>query len=357
MLGCTANPDVIPTQVAEIATHTPTSAPEVQPTETEIVSVIERTATRLVPTETPLPAPTVTPVPLSFSETPYVHTTFGFEVPQLDNWEVLEFKNGAQFTAPDGTAAIRIAFHNTSVELEGRDFTRFAKTHSAQQFGAIGNYQLNDTNTASSRAVVLRQSAGETEATVEILTTFSKVQQLVTEISTWRTPSSKFMQEDLQDIASQTLFNSAVISATFPYETYRPVALVAQSAAIEIPFGWEQIGADSDSIVQFRSPDSAAVVFAVRRAVETENVPRETLVENVLKIMRELVGPDVFLVSNRVQPDNSLRVDFNTEANKLQGSVFLEGDGVEANLLGYVLETEKADFYWDVIDTIITSYQ
>ncbi len=357
LIGCNAAPDAIPTQVAEIATHTPTIDATVQPTETEIVSIIERTATRLIPTNTPQPEPTMTPKPLSFAEEEYVHTSFGFEIPLLESWEVLEFKNGAQFTAPDGTAAIRIAYLNTSVELQGRDFTRFAKIHSEQQFGGLGNYRLLRTNGDSSRSLILEQSAGAEGAVVEIMTTFSKQAELVTELSVWRTPTSSYLREELQSVADQVYFNSAVISATFPYETYRPIDLIAQSSAIEIPFGWEQIGASDDSIVQFRSPDSAAVVFAVRRDVETENIPRETLVENVLKIMRELVGPDIFLVSNRVQPDNSLRVDFNTEGNKLQGSVFLEGDGAEANLLGYVLETEKADFYWDVIDTIITSYQ
>ncbi len=351
--ACTTAPTAIPTEVIEIEPLTAT----VDAAETPITSLIKETNTPLPATPTPTVGPTATPYVLEIGIAPHQHSKFAFTVPAVADWEFLDRPFGMQMTAPDGDAAITVYYQNTSTPLIGRDFSRFAKTMAANRFGGLGDYSLRQTTGSSTTNVVLEQivSVGATE--FEIISTFTKNEALVYEVDLWRAKDSQITREMLTEIAADIEFEDAVLAATFPYAELRQAELLAQQSVIDVPLAWEQIGADDDKLIQFRSPDSAAVVFALRRELQTEGVTRESTVDNVLKILRELVGPDIVLVSNRVQPDNSLRVDFAADGYDLEGSVYVKGVGSEANLLGYVLEAEQADYYWDVIDTVITSYQ
>ncbi|GAB4522682.1 MAG: hypothetical protein Fur0018_04730 [Anaerolineales bacterium] len=284
-----------------------------------------------------------------------------YEVYAPTGWEVKEGTASVSFSEPagGGDGFIYLQATNTGAELDFESFQRFVEAREANFFGTYSNYQQIDIqyDEAKSLAYVVKLLDYD-NVPQKVETLYDQQGQIVYALDFWADAAVYDQYVDQFD----AFFNGITVNSTQAaksdlYNWVWTFTGPADLFTIKVPTSWRyERSTGTDTIVDtFYSPDEHAVIQNITYDDGTA-ISKSDAGAFALELLRTYYATDIVITGDKVQPDGSERLTWNSPGGNYTGISFFESRGTTFLLFTVMYDNPYEDTYFDSLNYVISTY-
>jgi hypothetical protein len=344
------------------STSTPdTSGLQIEPTEIAAPLPTSTTRSLIKPTSEKGAAPE-TPQSggaLELSAEPYVHPSKSFSLFPPLGWTVEERGASATWSDTVTDSSIDVFVNATGYELNSEAFDRFVAANEANYFQSFDNYRVIDRSRDNFGAEVVIQSLGAGGAPYQVTSIYYEEKDVIYEVDFWATADvadayAPAFNKIWQDMGVSVENASANITPyIFIYTFTDPDGFFS----FDVPFGWShEVNSQTNAVVDtFWAPDRLAYAQNIKYDDGT-TISKSLSGAFALDLLHQFYAKDVKITSDKVQPDGSERLAWNSPSGGLSGTSFFETRGTTFLMLTLASDASVGALYSPVFDALLASY-
>jgi hypothetical protein len=367
----TATPLPRPTQIPFPTATTAAPRPTARPVATKPVAHATATTPPDQPTADNSTGNSTAGAPFELDTTPYVHQTGAFTVTLPAGWTKDEKDHSVYVTSPDKVANIEILFDNVGYAFDATTMNTYITAAEKNFFGTFDSYTPNKFEPQNDGSILVYKTLKLSDGTAR--TVFSYYWQdgtTVYEQDFWvDTPQydayvkpllavANSMVTDATAAANATVTNNGTTTPLTPYGLIYQYTDPAKLFQFSVPYAWTVVTSKGNhsSVVTFTSPDSRSYVENITYDDGTTVSKSDagafarTLLSQYYKLT------DIKITDDKVQPDGSHLLVWNSAASGLDGESFFETRGTTFLLLTWVVNTADYDTFRPMWTTLVKSY-
>jgi hypothetical protein len=348
-LACSAGADTAPTLE-------PTDEPVVLPTsEPEPTAELPKPA---LPTQGAAPAG---PAPFEIDSNVYEHPSGIFSFNPPVGWSMDESDSDLLMVAPDNTGSLYLSATNTGVELDMESLDNFIQAREANFFSGRDEYTQQDYQIYEDATAVTKKTF-----------LFDNIPQYVFTIYLARGPAvfafDFWADEDLAEAYNQpfldvanTIIYDGNMAANLPLYNY--VYTYSDPNGLfefEVPSSWTYAYDEGENVYTdtFTSPDNHAVIQNITYddGTEISKSVAGQFALNLLNMVYTDGANDIKITGDKVQPDGSERLTWESRSGGFSGISFFETRGTTFLMLSWLADSGFEEVYGPVFDGTLASY-
>ncbi len=347
------------------ATPTPLPPPTATPLPTQPLATftpLPATPTVIPPTQKPQATAPQAPSPpqqIPLAATLYVHPKSLFRVHPPKGWTLSgEGEAYASFSPPDANnpSLLNVVVLNTGVTLDDASFNRLVDAYEQV-------YETKDGYRELRRTAIKRAASASKEFNCQgrtcVATTRYYQDGPVVIILDLILPQreSKTASAYFKTLTGDILYDNDRITAGPIYNDFWTYTAPNNLFTMRVPMAWYYTYETGDNLVleTFKSPDNQAyvesIVYDDGTAYSKTDAGKITL-----QILRDAYASDLKITDDQVQPDGSERLTWHSKSQDITGITFFETRDTSFLLLTMVASNATFDWYLDLFNTILNSY-
>lgn len=364
-LACSAGSGPAPTPTLEpTQPPPPTAVPQPEPTQPPPPTATVPPASPTAETVSTEPPPTeiiegAPPFELEGATTSYADGVYEVYAPL--GWTADEGTAAVSFEEPAGGAGafIYLQATNTGYELDFESFQRFVRAREANFFGGYDNYEQGDEQFSEENQVGYVVKTLDFDGVPQVVETYyDQHGAVIYAIDFWVNADSYDAYAPMFD----EFFNGVTVDTDKAAEAdvynwvwtfYGPDDLFS----IEVPTAWryERSTGDSTVVDTFYSPDEHAVIQNIAYDDGTA-VSKSQAGAFALALLKNFYADDIKITGDKVQPDGSERLTWNSPSGDYSGVSFFESRGTTFLLFTVMYDNPYEDTYLDTLNYTISTY-
>ena len=356
----TATPLPRPTQIPFPTATTRAPRPTARPVATKPVAHATATTPPDQPTADNSTGNSTAGAPFELDTTPYVHKTGAFTVTLPAGWTKDEKDHSVYVTSPDKVANIEILFDNVGVQFDAATINTYITAEEKNFFGAFDSYTANNFEPQNDGSILVYKTLKLSDGTPR--TVFSYYWQdgtVMYEQDFWvDTAQYDAYVKPLLAVANSMITDPTAGANATPYGITYLYTDPTKLFQFNVPYGWTQVTTTGNhsSVVTFTSPDSLSYVENITYDDGTTVSKSDagafarTLLSQYYKLT------DLKITDDKVQPDGSELLVWNSAAGGVDGESFFETRGTTFLLLTWVVNSSDYDLFQPMWSTLVKSY-
>ncbi len=350
---------------------TPTLEPTQPPPPTDTLPA--PTATSIPPTATSIPPtattaaenpPTQPPPPPAAFELDSATSSYAdgvYEVYAPTGWEANESTGAVSFAEPagGGDGFIYLQATNTGVELDYTSFQRFVEAREANFFATYKNYQQTDIQYNEEKKLAYVAKTLDFDNVPQTIETFyDQKGQIVYAVDFWVNADAYDSYVDqFSAFFNGITVDSSKAADTDVYNWVWDFTGPNDLFTIKLPTPWryEQSSNNTTIVDTFYSPDEHAVIQNITYDDGTA-VSKSDAGAFALSLLKSFYADDIKITGDKVQPDGSERLTWNSPGGDYTGISFFESRGTTFLLFTVMYDNPYEDVYLDTLDYVISTY-
>jgi hypothetical protein len=347
--ACSAGGDVAPT--AE-----PTEEPVVLPTsEPEPTAELPKPA---LPTKGAAP---VGPAPFEIDSNVYVHPSGIFSFNPPVGWSVDETDSDVLMVSPDGKGTLYFSATNAGIELDTPSFENFIYAREANFFGGRPDYveqdyQINDAGTA-----IVKKTFSFDNIPQYVFTFYLKGGQGLFAFDFWAdADAAEAYNPGYVEIANSINFDGTNVVDFAPYNFIYTYTDPNGLFEFQVPTGWTYAYDEGENYYTdtFTSPDGQSLIENITYddGTPTSKTQAGALARLILNEGYTNGANDIRVIDDKVQPDGSERLTWESRSGGFSGQSFFETRGTTFLMLTYLVTDGYGDIYGPVWENTLSTY-
>ncbi|MCC6192627.1 MAG: hypothetical protein IT318_26695 [Anaerolineales bacterium] len=337
----------------------PTATPLPRPTQRPVAtSTPAATADNPDPTARPSATPGSQNTAFTLSAQPYEHPSGAFSVRLPEGWENDEKDSSIFVTSPDDVVAIEISFINVGQEFTEDVLFAFIQSVEDNWFATFPNYEPGDIEPQTDGSYGIYKTLELASGTPQ--TVFSYYWQLGTVIyeQDFWVDSDAYDQyvDGLLEVANSMTTDPEAGAEADVYAIVYTFTGPNDYFEFNVPFGWahQQDSTDTTIVDTFTSPTGETFI---ENLTYDDGQPVDDPGALARQLLIDTYGVDDLEVTDEVpQDDGSVRMDWTSAAQGLEGETFYEARDTAFLLLTWVAPGDLRDLYAPVWSALVDSY-
>lgn len=344
---------------------TPTLEPTNPPPPTQTTAPPPAEAPTKAPPPTKAPAPTdIPPSPpatkaFELDTVLFKHPDGLFELYPPAGWTAEPDTGSVSFSDPTNVGFIYLQVTNTGTELDMTAFERFADAREANFFATYDDYVQTEREVYPDTAVISIVKEIDLDGVPQtILTVYDKKGSVIYAIDFWADTAEfeRYIDGYLEVFDTINVDSSVAAQQEVYYWVFTftgPNGLFE----IKVPSSWRYERSEGDTAIvdTFYSPDEHAVIQNITYDDGTA-ISKSVAGQFALQLLRSYYASDIRITGDKVQPDGSERLTWNSPSGDYSGVSFLETRGTTFLMFTVMYDNPYKQTYIDTLDYVISTY-
>jgi hypothetical protein len=356
----TATPLPRPTQIPFPTATTAAPRPTARPVATKPVAHATATTPPDQPTADNTTGNSTAAAPFELDTTPYVHQTGAFTITLPAGWTKDERAQSVFVTSPDKRVSIEVLFENVGVKFDATTMNTYITAVENNFFGTFDSYTANKFEAQNDGSILVYKTLKLSDGTPR--TVFSYYWQdglVVYQQNFWvDTPLYDAYIKPLLAVANSMITDGTAGANATPYGITYQYTDPAKLFQFSVPDAWIQATTQytHSSVLTFNSPDNRSYVENITYddGTAVSKSDAGAFARDLLLQYYKLT--DLKISDDKVQPDGSELLVWNSAASGLDGESFFETRGTTFLLLTWVVNTADYDTFRPMWSTLVKSY-
>ena len=317
-----------------------------------------------LPTEAPATKPPIGGgqtggAPFEISQDLYTHPSGAFSTTFPVGWEPNERDDGTYWADPDGQGSMDVSFINVGVQFGEEAFTNYVEAIEFNWFASFADYVEESREVQQDGSLlVLKTLTDQNGNPATVFSYYWQVGTVLYEQDFW-TASDQYdaFVDGFVEVANSAETNDAA-GTTAPLYNFRYTYNCPNDlCTFSVPYGWSYIRNEEYNFTiadAFKSPDRLTYVENLTYDDGTV-INKSVAGAFALGLLKEFYAQDIVVTDDKVQPDGSERLSWNSQSGDYSGESFFETRGTTFLLLTWVVNNGSYDLYvpiWgDLLDT------
>jgi hypothetical protein len=290
---------------------------------------------------------------------PYVHPSQSFSLFPPLGWALEERGASATWTDTETSSSIDVFVNTTGYQLDPDAFDRFVAANEANYFQTFDGYQVLNRSRDNFGAEVVVQSLTAGGSPYQVTSIYYEEKDVIYEVDFWAdsgvadayAPAFTQIWQDMEVSVDSASAN--VAPYVFVYTFTDPEGYFSFDA----PYAWRhEVYSETYAVVDtFWSPDELAYVENIKYDDGT-TISKSLSGAFALDLLHKFYASDVKISSDKVQPDGSERLTWNSPSSGQSGMSFFETRGTTFLMLTLSSQDSVGYVYSPVFDSVVASY-
>lgn len=314
------------------------------------------------PTEAALPTQGAAPAPFEIDSNVYEHPSGAFFFNPPVGWTVSEGTGGVVFTSPDEEAMIDFSATNTGYELDPDSFERFAQATEANYYGWRPDYtQLGYEFNQDNGSILVAKSFTDDSGPQAVFTLYLLNGLGVYAFDFWANEDVAQEYSDPYFEMMSTINVDGANVVDMPIYNYIYTFTDQNNQfQFDVPLSWTYVYDEAESVYTdtFTSPDNHAVIQNISYddgTVWTKS-SAGALALALLNQVYTNGANDIKITGDKVQPDGSERLTWESRSGGFSGISFFETRGTTFLMLSWLVDGGYEEVFGPVFDGTLGSY-
>jgi hypothetical protein len=339
----------------------PTATPLPRPTQRPVASSTP-VPTADNPEPQPTPRPSATPgsdnTAFVLSDDAYEHPSGAFTIQLPEDWEIDEKDSSVFVNSPDNVVAIEISFINVGQEFDEATLFTFIQSVEDNWFATFPNYEAGDFEPQPDGSYGVFKTLELSNGTPQsVFSYYWQLGTVIFEQDFW-VDSDAYDQyvDGLLDVANSMTTDPDAGAEAEVYGIVYTFTGPNDYFEFNVPFGWTHQTDSNDTLTvdTFTSPDGESFI---ENLTYDDGQPVDDLAGFARQLLVDTYGLDDLEVTDEVlQEDGSVRLDWTSAAQGLEGESFYETRDTAFLLLTWVVPSDLHDLYSPVWSIVVDSY-
>jgi hypothetical protein len=343
---------------------TPTGEPsglQIEPTSVEAPLPTSTTRSLAKPTQEKSATAEVplTTGSLELQNQPYVHPSQSFSLFPPLGWTLEERGASATWSDTETSSSIDVFVNTTGYQLAPDAFDRFVAANETNYFQAFDSYQVLDRSRDNFGAEVVLQSLSAGGSAYRVTSIYYEEKDVIYEVDFWADAEVA----DAYAPAFTQIWQDMGVSVDSASANVTPYAFVYTFTdpggyfSFDVPYVWRHdVYSETYAVVDtFWSPDELAYVENIKYDDGT-TISKSLSGSFALDLLHKYYASDVKISSDKVQPDGSERLMWNSPSAGQTGMSFFETRGTTFLMLTLSYDDSVGYVYSPVFDSVLASY-
>jgi hypothetical protein len=301
-------------------------------------------------------------VPFELDSTVYEHPSGTFSLNPPAGWTPSEGTGGVVFTSPDENAMIDFSVTNTGYELALESFESFVQSTEANYFGWRSDYaQLGYEFDQENGSALVAKSFTSDGIPQAVFTLYLLNGQGVYSFDFWAEEDvAQDYSDPYSDLMSTINVNSAGVVDQPVYNYVTTFTDMNGLFQFDVPLAWTYGFDEAENVYvdTFASPDLHSKIENITYD-DVTTWSKSQAGAFALALLNEYYtngSNDIKITDDKVQPDGSERLTWESRSGNFSGISFFETRGTTFLMLSYLVDGGYEDIYGPVFDNTLATY-